>query len=161
MKNSIRKRLPHRKRGESKVCKQRTIDAFQTGCDPGELKYFERYLLFRYTGFPKKRTPFWSLITASHFKIQTFTSNHSEKEVFHFSFDVLFRPFREKHRVKGCNKNVSLFLIVRSIDKRIVKIRLDYMIGMICCLFCICFCSGYYICNKNFHEKKKKYLAAC
>ena len=43
------------------------------------------------------------------------------------------------------NKNIQC------IDNRIVKIRLDCMIGMICCLFCIGFCSGYSICNKNFH----------
>ena len=36
-----------------------------------------------------------------------------EKEVFNFLFDALFRPFRETHRVKGCDKNVSIFLIVR------------------------------------------------
>ena len=51
------------------------------------------------------------------------------------------------------NSGISM---VCTIDKRIVKIRLDCMIGMICCLFCIGFCSGYSICNKNFHEKKMK-----
>ena len=40
--------------------------------------------------------------------IQTFTSNHSKMEVFIFLFDALFRPFLETHRVKGCDKNVSL-----------------------------------------------------
>ena len=54
------------------------------------------------------------MITASDFKIQTFISNHSKKEVLNFIFDVvLFTPFRETHRVKGCDKNFSLFLILR------------------------------------------------
>ena len=30
-----------------------------------------------------------------------------------FLFDVLLGPYGETHRVKGCDKNVSLFLIVR------------------------------------------------
>ena len=30
-----------------------------------------------------------------------------------FLFNELYKPFRESHRVKGCDKNVSLFLIVR------------------------------------------------
>ena len=42
------------------------------------------------------------------------------------------------------------------IEKMIVKIRLDCMIEMICCFFCIGFYSGYSICNKNFHEKEIK-----
>ena len=62
-------------------------------------------------GVSKKDTTL-IVITASDFKIQTFT-NHSKKEVSTFSFDALLRPFRETHRVKGCDKNVSLFLIVR------------------------------------------------
>ena len=36
-----------------------------------------------------------------------------QKGGFIFLFDVLFGPFRETYRVKGCDKNVSLFLIVR------------------------------------------------
>ena len=67
-------------------------------------------------GVPKKRKWIRSLITASDFKIQTFTSNHSKKEVLDFSFDALFRQFGEIHRVflsKSCDKNVSLFLIIR------------------------------------------------
>ena len=67
---------------------------------------------FCFTGCPKKKTLFWSLITASDFKIQTSTLNYSKKEVFNFLFDVSFRPFRETHCVKGCDKNVSIFLIV-------------------------------------------------
>ena len=51
--------------------------------------------------------------TASDFKIKTFISHHSKKEVLIFLFDVLFRPFCETHCVKGSDKNVSLFLIVR------------------------------------------------
>ena len=35
-----------------------------------------------------------------------------KNEVLDFSFYALFRPFRETHRVKSCNKNDSLFLIV-------------------------------------------------
>ena len=53
------------------------------------------------------------MITASDFKIQTFISNHSKKEVFIFVFDILFRLFRKTHRVNGYDKNVSIFLIVR------------------------------------------------
>ena len=40
--------------------------------------------IYIYTGCPKKKTPFWSLITASDFEMQTFTSNHSKKEIFIF-----------------------------------------------------------------------------
>ena len=47
---------------------------------------------------------------------------------------------------------------VMTIDKRIVKIRLDCMIGMICCLFCIGLCSGYSICNKNIWQRVRYYL---
>ena len=45
--------------------------------------------------------------------IQAFISNHSIKEVLKFVFDVLFRQILETHGVKGCDNNVSLFLIVR------------------------------------------------
>ena len=48
---------------------------------------------------------------ASDFKTQTFTSNHSKKEVLNFLFDVLLMPFCETHRVKRCYKNISLFEI--------------------------------------------------
>ena len=65
------------------------------------------------TGCPKKMTWFWSLITASDFQIQTFTSNYSQKEVLNFWFDVLLRQFRETHRVKCWDKNINIFLIVR------------------------------------------------
>ena len=52
------------------------------------------------------------LITASDFKTQTLTSSHSKKEVFNILLNTWLKPFRETHRVKGCDKNVSLFLIV-------------------------------------------------
>ena len=38
--------------------------------------------------------------------MQTFTSQHSEKEILNI-FYVLFRLFRETHRVKCCDKNIS------------------------------------------------------
>ena len=41
-------------------------------------------------------------------KIQTFTSNHLKKEVLILLFDALLRLFCETHRIKGCDKNVSL-----------------------------------------------------
>ena len=46
------------------------------------------------------------MINVSEFKI-----HHSKNEVLDFSFHALFRAFRERHRVKSCDKNVSLFLI--------------------------------------------------
>ena len=64
-------------------------------------------------GVPKKRTWFGSLESASDFNIKTFTSNHSKKEILHYLFDTLFRQFGETHRVKGCDKYVSLYLIVQ------------------------------------------------
>ena len=42
--------------------------------------------IYIYAGCLNKRTRFWLLITASDFKIQTFTSNHSKMEVFNFLF---------------------------------------------------------------------------
>ena len=44
--------------------------------------------------------------------MQTFTSNHSKKEVLFFVFDALFRPFRKTDRVPDFDINVSQFLIV-------------------------------------------------
>ena len=61
--------------------------------------------------FQKKDT-ILMVINCFRFKIQAFTSNYLKQEVIHFVFDVLFGPFRETHRVKGCDKNVSLFIIV-------------------------------------------------
>ena len=69
-------------------------------------------LYYIYRG-PNKRTRFWLLITASDFKIQNFTLNHSKKGVLNFVFDVFFGVFRETYCIKGCDKNVSQFLILR------------------------------------------------
>ena len=63
-------------------------------------------------GCPKKNDMI--LIFNNCFRFQdyfTFTSNHSKKEVLNFVFDVLFRQLRETHRIKGFDKNVTLFLI--------------------------------------------------
>ena len=60
-------------------------------------------------GVPKKKDTI--LIVIKFFRFRD--TNFYFKEVLNILFDVLLRPFRDAHRIKGCNKYVSLFLIVR------------------------------------------------